>query len=149
MKVSYIIGASIWLGVGFAVSDEIDDFDLDSTETVSKGGLEWRIYYNDDSSSSFDSDGDGINESSHYVSPSNALDVVSFIGGLYDRQITDMGFTQHWSTTTDDDYFDVLLFDFDGIGESWYGYYDQDLFCAEYGPFVRSTRCHGSKGYGA
>ena len=128
MKVSCIIGVSIWLGGGFAVSDEIDDFDLDSTETVSKGGLEWRIHYNDDSSSSFDSDGDGIDESSHYVSLSNAQDVVSFIGGLYDRQITDMGFTQHWSTTTDDDYFDVLLFDFDGIGESWFGYYDQDLF---------------------
>ena len=128
MKVAGVIGIFVWLGIGFAVSDEIDDFDLDSTETVDKGGLEWRIHYNDDSTSAFDSDGDGVNESSHYVSPSNAADVGSFIGDLYDRQITTMGFTEHWSTTTDDDYFDVLLFDFDGRGESWYGYYNSDYF---------------------
>ena len=40
MKVSCIIGVSLWLGVGFAMPDEIDDFDLDSTETVSKDNLD-------------------------------------------------------------------------------------------------------------
>jgi hypothetical protein len=98
------------------VNDDITEFGLDSTETVSKGGLDWIIHYNDDSASD------------HYVSSTQASETGVFLDTLYDRQLTDMGFGDYYSSTTDDGYFDILLFNLDVLpADHWrqgiYGYY--------------------------
>ena len=98
---SILLAASLFEKSSADSNDDIADYDLDALESFNAGGLEWRIRYNDDMTSD------------HFVSEAQATGVGGFLEGLIDRQTADMGFGNYYSTTTDDGYFDILLFNFD------------------------------------